>query len=170
MSSRRPPRGKTGGFGPPDGEPWLWMTQTMMGSTTFRALGINARRVLDFLMYEHAAHGGQENGNLVAPYDQLEKWGVTKRDIATAIRELIVTGFIVKTFQGMRTEGGSPSRFELTWLSTEGWGSKGKMSKGRPASHLWCKVIERLHRDRIGNVRAVRRWLREQTKHAHGDG
>jgi hypothetical protein len=48
------------------------MTSTMISSLTFRALGIHARRILDFLQVEHAAHGCKENGNLGATYRQLE--------------------------------------------------------------------------------------------------
>ena len=38
---------------------WAWLPADLLGSPAFAALGVNARRVLDRLMQEHAQQGGQ---------------------------------------------------------------------------------------------------------------
>lgn len=158
MSSRRPRPGKTLSLGPPEGQSWVWMTTTMFGSITFRALGIHARRILDFLLYEHAQHGGRENGNLAAPYRQLEAWGVTAADVRKGMAELIHTGFVARTKEGRRLDGvGVPARYALTWLPT----NAGSSNEEKP-THEWSSVIDRLAKQRVGNVAAARAWLRAQ--------
>lgn len=165
MAKKRNQPGKTGGARPPESEPWFWMTRVMIGSLTYQALSINARRILDFLLYEHMSHGGQENGQLHAPYRQLERWGVTKSNISAGLEELIATGFVRKTVQGMRMEGGEGSRYALTWLPTLGYDpARRKTEHGAPPTHDWQKVISKLHAQRVGDVRDVRSWLKAETK------
>jgi hypothetical protein len=136
------------------------MTATMTGSITYQALGISARRILDFLLHEHASHGGRENGNLAAPYLQLERWGVTAADVRKGFAELIATGFVVVNKQGLRVAGGgTPSRYALTWLPT----LAGTPSE-QPPSHRWQEVIQQLGRDGVGSAVEARKWLRRQTE------
>ncbi|MFI4973725.1 MAG: hypothetical protein ACHP84_04195 [Caulobacterales bacterium] len=140
------------------------MTNTMLGSITFRALGIHARRNLDFLLYAHASHAGRENGNLAAPYQQLEAWGATAADVRKGFAELIAAGLVDRTVQGLRQAGGGePSRYALTWLPTR-FGSLAQA----PPTHRWQAVIEQLGRAGIGGVTQVRRWLREETAGSFG--
>ena len=135
----------------------------MLGSITFRALGIHALRVLAFLQYEHAAHGGKVNGSLGAPYLQLETWGVTSDDVSKGLAELTATGFVRRTSMGFRRSGGGePSRYALTWLPTHA----GSTAEGKPPTHDWRTVLETLHVSQIGNVQAARAWLRSQTGRA----
>jgi hypothetical protein len=54
-----------------DGKPWLPIPLKLIESDAWRCLGINDRRVIDFLMREHMRHGGKENGKLKAPQHQL---------------------------------------------------------------------------------------------------
>jgi predicted transcriptional regulator len=130
----------------------------MLGSITFRALGIHARRILDHLMYEHIAHGGQENGKLTASYKQLEKLGSTEADIPKGLDELYITGFVVRTRQGLRQAGGGePALYALTW--TERFA---KTAAETPATHEWKAVIEKLGTEGVGSVSAAKEWLREQ--------
>jgi hypothetical protein len=134
------------------------MTNTMLGSITFRALGIHARRILDLLMYEHASHAGRENGNLAAPYQQLERWGVTAADVRKGFAELFATGFVRLTKQGMRQAGGGePSKYALTWLPTRA-GATGE----EPPSHDWRGVLDSLQAAGVGNISQARRWLRAE--------
>lgn len=130
----------------------------MLGSITFRSLSISARRILDRLLYEHASHGGRENGNLACTYRQLDNWGVTTDDARRGFEELIAAGYVERTFQGPRVAaGGEPSRYALTWLPT----LAGTPDEHAP-THRWLQVIERLSRDGHGNVKGARRWLKEQ--------
>jgi len=136
------------------------MTNTMYSAVTFRALGINARRVLDFLLIEHGSHGGQENGRLAAPSRQLVRFGVTPDDAPRAFAELIATGFVDRTFQAPRVgASGEHSRYELTWLPT-----KGADGRAIPPSHRWLAVTKQLAADTSlrGGVSDVRRWLKAQ--------
>ncbi len=129
----------------------------MLGSITFRALGISARRILDRLLYEHMSHGGAENGNLGATYAQIEIWGVTAADVRKGLAELYVTGFVRQTAQGCFTIGGKVlSRYALTWLPT------GRGKAAVPPTHDWLTVIEALHDQKIGSIAAARAWLRAE--------
>lgn len=159
MSVQRARPGRTLSLRPPEGEAWSWMTNTMYGSITFRALGIHARRILDFLLHEHASHAGRENGNLAATYEQLEQWGVTAADVRKGLAELYATGFVQLTKQGLRQAGGGePSRYALTWLPMFA-----ATTAEMPPSHYWQEVLGRLHRQKIGSVREARRWLKSET-------
>jgi hypothetical protein len=163
MTKRR--LGETLSLRPPEGESWTWQTNTMLGSITYRALGIAGRQIIDFLKHEHACHAGKENGNLAAPYRQLEQWGVTAGDVRKGFAEVIAAGFVQKTRQGLRQAGGGePSRFALTWLPTH-FGSV----NAAPPTHDWRRVIKELGVLGIGDVRSVRAWLRrEVAEHVRG--
>jgi len=129
----------------------------MIGSITYQALGIHARRILDCLLHEHMSNGGAENGNLGSTYRQLGRWGLTAADVRKGYAELYATGFVRQTVQGLAAEGGgTPSRYALTWLPTGAGRGMG------PPTHEWLAVIEQLQRQGAGNVRAARRWLREE--------
>ena len=164
MTGRRRRLGRTLSLGPPVGEPWSWMTRTMLGSITYQSLGIHARRILDFLVSEHASHAGRENGNLAAPYAQLEAWGVTSADVRKGFAELTATGFVELTHQGLRQAGGGePSRYALTWLPT----LAGSPSQAAP-SHAWKVVLAGMHRKEAGDVRATRAWLKREIAGSFG--
>lgn len=151
-------RGATMGLGPPEGEPWVWMTKVMLGSITLRALGVHARRILDFLMHEHAGHGGLENGNLAAPYLQLEPWGLTEADVSKGFAELFAAGFVRRTHAGLRQAGGGePSRYALTWLPT-----LAGTSRAENPTHDWQEVLKRLGQHGVGTVREARIWLKAE--------
>ncbi len=72
---------------PPDGEPWVWITRGLIISSAWRSRSIHLVRLIEFLLREHMSHAGRENGNLVAPYQQLEEFGLWRRFIPQAIRE-----------------------------------------------------------------------------------
>jgi len=102
--------------GPPKGQPWTWVTREMLRGPAWRGLGINARRLIDFLMVEHMNHGGKSNGFLLAPRHQLEEAGISHRHITAAIDEARAAQLItVKRGTGRR-----PSTFALTWLPLAG--------------------------------------------------
>jgi hypothetical protein len=99
---------------PPEGEPWCWYTQTMLVSPAWRALGLNTRRLIDFLCVEHMNHAGQENGRLRATYNQLETYGLTRELIAPAIAEAEALGFLEVMEKQMRVA----SKYRLTFYAT----------------------------------------------------
>lgn len=119
-------------WGPPRGEPFAWMTTAMLSHPAWRSLSLNARRIIDFLQIEHRAHAGLENGNLAAPYDQLQRVGVTRRLIRRALTELEAAGFLRVTHRGGMWQGGkSPSRYRLTFYRTH---------DRAPATNDWKRV------------------------------
>jgi hypothetical protein len=95
-------------------------TISMMESPAFRVLSLSARRVLDRIEIEHAHHGGHDNGALPVTYDDFVRYGVHRRRVAPAIRELEALG-IIRVIRGC---GGNadfrmPSKFTLTNRQTE---------------------------------------------------
>ena len=102
--------------GPPKGIPWVWITRDMLRSPQWRGLGINARRLLDFLLVEHMNHAGKRNGFLMAPRHQLKAFGIGHRHITAAIDELRAAQLVtVKPGTGRR-----PSTYALAWLPLVG--------------------------------------------------
>lgn len=97
-------------------EPFVMLPRSLLASAAWRGLGINARRLVDFLMSEHLRHGGQGNGRLLAPRDQLEEYGIGYRLISGAIAELDQAGLV----DVIRGRGRAPSRYTLTWLPMAG--------------------------------------------------
>lgn len=97
---------------PPAGEPWVWLTKELIKSDAWRSLGINERRVIDFLMLEHMAHAGKQNGRLKAPHQHLETFGIGAKYIASAIAEVERLGLIECRRGGMRVA----TTFALAWL------------------------------------------------------
>lgn len=119
--------------GPPKGEPWIWLTQKVVTSAAWRRLGINARRLVDFLMKEHMGHAGRKNGLLLAPREQLEPWGIGARHISGAIAELETNG-LVDVQHGI---GKRPNLYTLNWLPlhdgsepTQRWRADKQLPKG----------------------------------------
>jgi len=145
---------------PPKGEPWIWLTRDALRSPAWRALGINARRLIDFLMIEHMSHGGKRNGYLLAPREQLEEFGIGHRHITAAIEEAKAARLIdVKRGTGRR-----PSTFALTWLTVAG--SEGDQQsyvagsesdpQGGPKGHSYGR--SRVRRDTAtAQIKGVRR-------------
>ena len=117
MARRR--AGRKEAAGPPQDKPWTWITADLICSPAWRSLSINARRLIDFLLKEHMAHGGAENGNLAAPYAQLVTWGIGRRLIAEAIEECEIRGLIsVRRGSRKGVKFHETSRFRITFLPT----------------------------------------------------
>ena len=84
----------------------------LLESDAWHFLSINARRFVDFLMIEHMRHAGRRNGQLVAPREQLEKFGIGARHISAAIEEVEYVGLV----DCKRGAGRQPNTYTLTWL------------------------------------------------------
>lgn len=74
-----------------------------------------AYRIFMFLLDEHMSHAGTENGQLAAPYSQLEDLGIRRNSIRPAFSELIEAGLIRRTDEGYLRQ---IARYELTFLHT----------------------------------------------------
>src|SRR5689334_19319791 len=79
---------------PPEGGPWIWHQAELLSSPAWRPRSINCVRLIEFLLLEHMAHGGVENGNLLATYDRLAAFGLSRRLISQAINEAEELGLV----------------------------------------------------------------------------
>jgi len=94
------------------------------------------------------AHAGTENGNLAAPYDQLNAFGIGRRFIPEAIGEAEALGLIVVHRGGKRNlVEDYTSRFRLTWLPAR---SNDKFSS------YYVAPTNEWKRTTVDDVRAVR--------------
>jgi hypothetical protein len=105
-------------------EPFVMLRRELLRSDAWRTLSINGRRFLDVLMIEHMTKGGQENGLLKAPYEQLETFGVGARYVADAIRDAEELGLVDCYRGGMRVA----TVYALTWFP---------MHDGTGATNRW---------------------------------
>lgn len=106
------------------GDTFVPLTRALLESPRYRALGINARRLIDFLALEHLKQGLARNGFLLAPRRHLEAAGIGARHVSLAIEEAVQAGLVsVKRGTGKR-----PSTYALTWLPMG-------TAPGRPKRH-----------------------------------
>jgi hypothetical protein len=75
-------------------EQFAKLPRALLTSDAWRALGINARRLIDFLLIEHMRHGAKENGRLLAPRRQLEAFGIGEHFVSRAIEEAERLGLV----------------------------------------------------------------------------
>ena len=136
---------------PPEGEPWIWVTEEMLLSPAMRSLSKAARQVLDRLKIEHMAHAGTENGNLICTHKDLSAHGVRYPSIAAAIRELEYMGFIRVQKGRMYRGEHEPSRYRLTWLPVK------EGQSANAASNEWKSITDQ-------HVEAFKRQKREDAK------
>jgi hypothetical protein len=118
MSKRRSLDGRHANR-PPEGQPWIWHTLELKRSAAWLGRSIHCIRLLEFLEREHLEHGGMENGELVAPYSQLERNGIGRRFIWRAIHQCNKRG-LLKVKRGGRkgTTMTECSRYTLTYMWT----------------------------------------------------
>jgi hypothetical protein len=106
----------------------------MLEAPAFMVLSGAAQRVLFRLEIELLHHGGNDNGKLVVTFDQFEKYGVRRKSIAAALRELEALGFIQIVERGCAGNAGygKPNVFRLTYRPSDGAPEDG--------SHEWRRV------------------------------
>jgi hypothetical protein len=146
-------------WGAPRDESWCWLTSELLCSLAWRAMGVNTRGLIDFLLVEHMNHAGRENGKLMATYDQLQDFGLTRSELSTAVSEAEYLG-LIKVSRGGRYHGSNqPSIYRLTFYAdhngnppTNDW--KGKTEEGIAK---WKKARS--------NEKARTKERRKKTKH-----
>jgi len=123
--------------GPPAGEAFCWYTREMLLAPAFSEASINCRRLINALEVENMNHAGTENGNLLMPYNQLQRWWhIPRRLIRQTIDEAIERGLIEERRSGWRLSYAKsmPNTFRLTFRPTrEGTprnGSRRQMNGG----------------------------------------
>ena len=140
---------------PPPGEPFVWLTRSMMESPSWSALSINGRRILDRLLLEHMAHAGTENGNLIATHEQFKAFGVSANSVRPAIDELVFLGFIRCERGGRWVGKNTPSRYRLTWL-----GDRQGAAPSNEWRHVFIEQIDTWQKQR----RELRKVYRDSIK------
>lgn len=104
---------------PPEGEGFTWNTRERLLSAAWRSRSINCVRLLEFLEVEHLAHGGFENGALLAPFDQLVRFGIPRRLIKATIQEAEAKGLLVVKRTKLRgSKKPKAHRYRLTYVWT----------------------------------------------------
>jgi hypothetical protein len=103
------------------GEVWISYLRSMTESPALRVLSIHAILVMRRIEVEHMAHGAAENGRLIVTYDQFVEWGVERRQIGPAIRELVALGFLEVTERGVAGNETyrRANKFRLTYVNTK---------------------------------------------------
>lgn len=151
-------------FGPPRDERWIWLPLGLLESEVWNARSINCIRLIEFLICEHARHAGRENGNLCAPYDQLEAVGLTRSLIRPSVEEAIELGLLRITITGGCLAGTKvPSRYRLTFYPTH---------DGAPATNEWKlsnkRIAREFQRDQRERMKARTHWRRNLKNQSSG--
>ena len=103
--------------------PFVALSYSFITSPAYRELSSPARKILDFLLIEHMQHGGQENGNLAAPYRQLENFGISSRDIPKGLLMLETFGLVKRTNDSFIISGrNNMAVYKLTMIPDK-WGN-----------------------------------------------
>jgi hypothetical protein len=115
------------------GESFVVHSRSMLESPARRALSYTAMRVLDRIEIEHMNHGGAENGRLQVTMDQFVAYGIDRKGIAPAIRELVGLGFLEVTEPGHAGAAGKgrANHFRLTYVNCK--------SREEP-THEWRRI------------------------------
>jgi len=143
-----------------------------MKSPAYKVLSLSARRVLDRLEIELAAHGGMDNGLLPVTYDDFVVYGIDRHAIAPAIRELEALGLVEVTVRGHGGNAGfrTPNKFRITYRPT----------KDAAPTHEWNRIhtdeqAEKIARDArlprprtmTGNRKPVRKNSHSSEENPH---
>jgi hypothetical protein len=94
------------------------------------------RRLLDFLHVEHLRHDRLQNGALLAPYGDLQKFGIGRRFIQGAITEGETRG-LIEVERGFRT----PSRYRLTYMPSVTVNPKTKVATKHAPTNEWKHFV-----------------------------
>ena len=107
---------------PPTGELWAWLSLELLASIAWRRASQHCRKFIEYLILQHFDHGRNENGNLMATYDQLRPWGIRQVLIHEAIEEAIFLGLVVRTQEGrnpLQMGGRAPAKYRLTFYGED---------------------------------------------------
>ncbi|MCB2081951.1 MAG: hypothetical protein H6908_00670 [Hyphomicrobiales bacterium] len=136
---------------------WVVVTQEMLFSPAWRGMSINCRRLMDFLMLEHMAHAGTENGNLYATYDQLEAFGIPRRLVHRTLTEAERLGLVLIERGGRKNQYHThPTRFTLTCYPALYADSTGRRLYAE-AGHQWRRTT-------WDDVTAIRAWMQRRNQ------
>jgi hypothetical protein len=138
-------------------DPFNWRLVEMQKSAAYRVLSLSARKILDRLEIELARHGfkPEENGRLPCTYGHFVEYGVERKAIAPAIRELVALGFVEVTRKG--SAGNADHRQATLFLLTyrpSGSDVVTKNSWRRIKSIEEAEAVAKAARERQGDARS----------------
>jgi len=140
----------------------------MLESPAYRALSLSGHRVLARLEIELGHHGGTDNGKLPVTYGDFQRYGIERKSIPPALREVQALGFARITEHGRPSKsdfGRHPNHFELTYIHGR---------HGEEPTHEWrhhktldqaLKVALQARQDK--NVKAVAKSKSKAAKKLH---
>jgi hypothetical protein len=143
-------------------KPFAPRTIAMLKSPAWSVVSLAGRRVLDRIEIELSHHAGKDNGRLPVTWRDFEVYGLNRRSIGPALRELQRLGFIEITEYGVASPGGEPNVFRLTYRDTA----------GKPATDEWATIASVEEAERIASAARQRvkagRSHDDRTKHFPG--
>jgi len=142
-------------YNPPQDKPWIWLPTEILNSTAWQSMGINCRRLIDFLLIEHRNHAGRENGKLIATYNQLEKFGLTRSKINVAIKEAEFLGFIKYEQGSFYGETRKPNLYKLTFYGD---------LEGNYASNDWKRITAENVKERYEKMKKFQKTRKDFRK------
>ena len=90
-------------------------------------------------------HAGTENGRLMATYDQLSDYGLSRRLVSETVREAEILGLIRVNHGGRLADSNQPSTYRLTFYADHNF---------NPATNQWK-----------GKTReAIREWKADESR------
>ena len=135
-------------YGPPSGEPWVWLSTELLYSVAWRSMSINCYKLIFHLLIEHSNHHGYENGRLLSTYQQLQDYGLTRNKIRSVIEESEFLG-LVRHRRGRKVEAlNQPNSYRLTFYADDENGY---------ATNEWKSVTK----EKVDNWRAKTGQLRK---------
>jgi hypothetical protein len=138
-------------------EPFVRIKYAMKESPAWKALSLNARRVLDRLEIEFGRHKGkpEANGELIVTYADLVDYGISRRLVRPAINEAVALGFVRITREGVagNADECQATMFLITYQHN---GTAQYLEDGwkRIKTDAEAEAVAEAARKRKGNVRA----------------
>ena len=106
-------------YGPPQGEPWIWLSTELLLSDVWRSMSINCYKLIFHLLIEHSNHAGHENGRLLSTYQQLQDYGLTRNKIRSVIEEAEFLG-VIRHRRARKVEAlNQPNSYRLTFYADD---------------------------------------------------
>ncbi len=109
-----------------DDAAFVQLSYELLNSPAWRCMSLPCRKLLEFLMLEHMTHGGAQNSELFATYDQLEKFGIARSHINKTLREAEILGLVVIDRRGRQARNRNYiTYYKLTFLPYRFMNEKG---------------------------------------------
>lgn len=126
MSKRKDRTGKRGK------ERFMALPHKILACNSYVSLSVHAKVLLVELFYQF---NGSNNGDLSATWKQVQKRGWRSRNtLHKCLKELLESGFIVKTRQGGKNK---PCLYGVTWLGIDECKGKLDIKENPMPSNLW---------------------------------